>query len=83
MDYHSYGEEIIHPAKGGSDTSDTDTGRILFPNGDGTTLRSVDKLRELANIAAEAMKNASKTERVYQVVTSEELSGLPAVVGNL
>ena len=82
MDYHSYGEEIRHPAKDSSDISNTDSGRILFPNDEATTLRSVDKLRELASIAAEAIKNASNKERIYQVITSEELSRLPAVVGN-
>ena len=82
LDYHSKGEMIIHPNQTKSYQLDSSTQKIIIPSSLGVYSKKDSKLREMAEIAAAAMKKASAKNRIYQIGTSESFFGVPVVVGN-
>ena len=82
LDYHSYGEIILIPNDTKAARSDSNTGKIIIPNSLEIYSKKGSNLREMAKIAAAAMKNATTKNRIYRIRTSESLARVPAVVGN-
>ena len=82
LDYHSYGELIIHPNSTKSNRLDSNAEKIIIPTAGEKYSKKYSSLREMAEIAAAAIKKASTKNRIYKIGTSESFFGVPAVVGN-
>ena len=82
MDYHSYGELIIHPRSSNQNKIKENTEKIIYPKSIDTKSKDIPNLKEIAKIAAEAMKKAGIKNRTYQIGTSQDFFDAPQVVGN-
>ena len=82
LDYHSYGELIIHPRSSNQNKIKENTEKIIYPKSIDTKSKDIISLKEMAKIAAEAMKKAGIKKRIYQIGTSQDFFSAPQVVGN-
>ena len=82
LDYHSYGELIIHPRSSNQNKLQENREKIIYPKSIDTKSKDINNLKEMAKIAADAMKKAGIKKRVYQIGTSQDFYSAPQVVGN-
>ena len=81
MDYHSYGELIIHPRSSTQNKVKENSEKIIYPKSVDTKSKDINNLKQMAKIAAEAMKKAGTKNRIYQIGTSQDFFDAPQVVG--